>query len=281
MIRQHPPIQQVGSVTKDGEVYADCVNHCQRWREALVRGSRVSSSHEMTHFINAEARNKQGVGYATRFVQSFAASAESGDGGAPLERLPIREPFPSDGKTTFTNVNCLYLLDNQLVVVPEPAFRKRAVAAAIPKELRESRFRTYITGQESWDDTPLYVWDEWVAYINGAKCAEDLYSHQRYDEGNRDILMGVLEFTIYGTALMQVASKADPAGHHELLPSFVVILSDAISLFLKTATHFPWSTQMAYFEAFRSGQAGKSLRDYLKSIGYRFPPDRGRRHVIL
>lgn len=270
-----PPISSNGNESRDGAVYADCVNHCRRWRDALVRGSRVSSAHEMTHFINADARNKQGVGYTTTFTRSFAASHESVDG-ASLESLPQPVPIKSDGKTAFQKVNCLYFLDSKVFVLPEPGIRKSEVGGLIPRELRSYRYSTYVAGQTAWDDMPLYLWDEWIAYVNGAKCAADLLARGLYDEGQRDILMGVLEFVVYGTGVMMRSLEKDPSVHDQLLPYFSAILSDSIMLFHKQCQNFLWSSQEGYFEAIASGAAGKPLRDYYKKVGCKIPGPKSR-----
>jgi hypothetical protein len=94
------------------------------------KGSTVTTTvHECTHGINADLRN--------RF-------------------------FP--GKM----VNCFYLMDSNYVYFDEPPFRKRDVIPFIPSKYKSSSlYGLYVTSPH-WDDRPLYLWDEWVAYVNGA-----------------------------------------------------------------------------------------------------------------
>lgn len=64
--------------------------------------------------------------------------------------------------------NCFYLLNDEYAHFPEPNWRKREVIPYIPDEYRRGTlYSTYVSGS-NWDDRPLYLWDEWTAYVNGA-----------------------------------------------------------------------------------------------------------------
>ena len=65
-------------------------------------------------------------------------------------------------------VNAFYCLNGWVGIYREPNFRKSQVCAFVPANLRGLGWETYMAGASSWDDRPLYILDEWVAYINGA-----------------------------------------------------------------------------------------------------------------
>jgi hypothetical protein len=68
-----------------------------------------------------------------------------------------------------------YVLKDRAVLVPEPKTTLSAVAQAIPAGWRGQNYQLYlIRQQQHWDKEPLYVFEEWVAYTNGAACRKDL-----------------------------------------------------------------------------------------------------------
>lgn len=66
-------------------------------------------------------------------------------------------------------INAFYLFEGRYVLFNEPRIRKSDISPYIPADLRDHRLHDmYIAGQEAWEDTPLYVFDEGIAYSNGA-----------------------------------------------------------------------------------------------------------------
>jgi hypothetical protein len=106
--------------------------------------------------------------------------------------------------------NGFYVLENKAVVIAEPNMYKNKVAAFIPQSLRGYRFSLYITGQTAWDDTPLYIFDEWVAYVNGGAVGVDLVNRGLFKDQPSDGVSGALEFTVYALGLALAIEKHDP-----------------------------------------------------------------------
>jgi len=113
------------------------------------------------------------------------------------------------------SVNGFYVLGGQAALMKEPqGFKKSQVAGLVPPSLRQSRFGDYMSGQIGWDAQPLYVWDEWNAYINGATVAVERYQiglapHTTF--ATTDTVFAVLEFTIYALAVIHAAQQYEPA----------------------------------------------------------------------
>lgn len=107
--------------------------------------------------------------------------------------------------------NAFYVLQDRAAFVEEPDMRKSDIAAFVPPSLRGDRYATYITGQTEWDDTPLYVFDEWVAYTNGAEVAVGQVQAGLYHAGWTDAVMGPLELVVYAMATAHAVSMKDPA----------------------------------------------------------------------
>lgn len=124
---------------------------------------RITWAHETTHGLHSRIRN-----------QNFAP-------GMPL--------------------NAVYVLYGVAILVQEPAFRLADVARAIPTDLRGQIYTQYLVRQQrSWNDRPLYVWDEWGAYTNGSLCRLDLEI-----AGRAETVRYMLEMAVYGSYLAMLA----------------------------------------------------------------------------
>jgi hypothetical protein len=100
--------------------------------------------------------------------------------------------------------NAFYCLENKYILLDEPNTTVRAIAAKIPKELRQSdTYDLYLIKQAaSWNDRPLYIMDEFSSYLNGAACAMDLVTHNLWKDGRRpQTIMNALEFMVYNAVL--------------------------------------------------------------------------------
>lgn len=171
---------------------------------------------------------------------------------------------------TGKKANGFYLLESRAVVLVEPGILKNKVAAFVPSALRGFRFPTYITGQTAWDDTPTYVFDEWIAYINGSTVGVN-----RYEEGKWSgtpgttygVVDGALEFSIYAIALARAVHQLDPQ-YVQTYPQFdefvAFNLVRAMDVFRQgdKIPPFQIGSQKTLFAALMSA-AGAPLRDFV------------------
>jgi len=94
---------------------------------------------------------------------------------------------------TDRNINGFYSLEDRAAVIEEPRTTMRRVAARIPSDLQGPSFNLYLVEQRAfWDDTPLYLFDEWVAYTNGSECGRELNASGWYYE-----LLQAHNFNVY------------------------------------------------------------------------------------
>lgn len=102
--------------------------------------SKITWVHETTHGINSLIRNKYKVGH-----------------------------------------NAFYVLDGKGIVFKEPKTTLTKIAGNIPPELRGPSYELYLVQQrKDWNDCPLYLFDEWTAYINGSICGVEL-NHEGWE----------------------------------------------------------------------------------------------------
>lgn len=165
--------------------------------------------------------------------------------------------------------NAFYVLDDRVAFVEEPAMRKSDIKAHIPVGLRGDRYDLYLEGQIAWDDTPLYVFDEWNSYLNGAEVAVGQVQADLYDDGWTDAVMGPLEFTVYAIATAKAAQQRDPdyaATNLQFRRFTAWNIARAMRLFTagRAMTEFEWDKQDAYAERLRTGAEADELRAFAR-----------------
>lgn len=127
-------------------------------------------------------------------------------------------------------VNAFYCLHNRGCVLREPKFNRKLVNQFVPSESRGGVWGLYMVGQSEWDEHPLYILDEWVAYINGAAVLQELYGSARTTRDGTLIghdVKTAVEFAGYAAALLRAVDKYDPNySDREKLIEFVAFNTD-------------------------------------------------------
>ena len=228
------PKQKSLSGSDWGSMLTDIENHLPASYGTTYRDSdKITWGHETSHGIHAHVRN---------------AHYESG------KRL-----------------NALYVGGDKAALIDEPKIRKSQVAAFIPASLRASRYSTYVTGQVEWDDTPLYLWDEWNAYVNGGAVGTDLVESGLWKGDWRDGVNGQLEFTVYGTAVAMAVEKYDPtyfAANVQFFEFMAYEVRRAMTIYRKGAVMkpFAWAEQDAYYKKMRSSADAADWRAFCVKV---------------
>lgn len=241
---------EIAPINNDGntksKILNDCINHTNYWRQMSDR-NLSTFVHECSHAVHADIRNdkvkiiKTKVGY-----------------------LPIPDPDFNRPKMG-VGENGFYMLNNKAYKCKEPPIKKSQVAPYVHSQLRGFRFKTYITGQTAWDNQPLYVLDEWSAYLNGTECAIELASMNDMANKGTDISSGPVEFLMYSMGLVMAVRKLSPKWFDEE-PDFMKFCSYQATRAVKLATEankiFPWDTTSKYLDAWE-GPICKEYRDLL------------------
>lgn len=113
----------------------------------------------------------------------------------------------SDIRNKF-NARCgLYALRDRAIIIREPPNVKLVdIAARIPAQYRGSSFNLYFGQQlRDWNNWPLYVLDEWVAYTDGAAVRAELGIRER-----GDTVTSMVEFNTYVLFLATSFKVDDP-----------------------------------------------------------------------
>jgi hypothetical protein len=157
--------------TSESSVFGDILSHSEE--NPFGGTSRSTNAHETGHGIHAYLRNK----YSSALSKT---------------------------------VNGFYVLKDRGVIVEEPKIKKSQIAKFVPASLHSYRYDLYITGQKTWDDTPLYVYDEWNAYILGGKTNVDDVQNNRYKGEWIDGVSGCIDFSFYAIATAMSIKQNDP-----------------------------------------------------------------------
>lgn len=112
------------------------------------------------------------------------------------------------------NINAFYVLNDKYVLINELNTTLAEVAQNVPQSLRVANLYTTQTGvynlymiqqRQWWNDKPSYVFDEWVAYANGALVSIDLKESDRV----RSDIMHMTQFNVFSLSLAYTANSND------------------------------------------------------------------------
>ena len=176
--------------------------------------------------------------------------------------------------TTGEVVNGFYLLEGRAIVIREPHIRKSQVANYIPTSLRNldltKRFNTYVTGQTSFESNPLYIFDEWNAYIHGALESIDQFKTKNYQTSAALLGAGATEFMVYATALGLAASELDPdyfKRETKFSPLYKHLVEKTMRV-LQEGADYPRvvdPTMLVYFNKFKTDSSAEKLRNFIRT----------------
>lgn len=113
----------------------------------------------------------------------------------------IRLKYAGQGR-----INALYFLNDRAVILIEPNTTLSNVAKQVPVSLRGDIYNLYlIQSQSYWNNSPLYLFDEFAAYINGSLVGLDLAKNGNWHGGKRsDTVQYMLESSVYCLVLTSV-----------------------------------------------------------------------------
>jgi hypothetical protein len=122
-----------------------------------------------------------------------------------------------------------------------------------------------------WDDTPLYLWDEWNAYINGGAVGVDQVQGGLWHDDWQDGVAGQLEFSVYALALAQAVSENDPeyfADYRQFTEFLAWNLKRSFAVYAlgSVMPQFRWDTQDRYLDSLRRSNDASELRAFTQRI---------------
>lgn len=216
----------------EDSVYADVLSHSQE-RPFGDQHGRATNVHETGHGIHSYLRNKY-----------------------RRER----------GK----RVNGFYCFKGRGAIVEEPNMRISHIRKFIPENLRSYRYKLYLVDQaRSWGDTPLYIYDEWVAYVLGGTSNVDDVQNGRHRGGWTDGVSGCLGFSIYAVATCMAVKENDPDywENNEQFRKFTIWMLRQAHETYKIGSkmeQFKWEKQDRLLNEFLTSSSAEPMRKFIQ-----------------
>lgn len=177
-----------------GVVLGDIESHMPNNHIYVSINDKVTWAHETTHGINSVLRNKH-----SKINTIFKTATEY-------------RPVYGGG-----SVNAFYVLKNRYIVIKEPNVKISDIAENIPESLRGRSYDLYLINQQNdWNDYPLYIFDEWSAYTNGAACHLDLKINDRSDS-----ILSMFNFNVYSICVAMTTKEQDKDYDDKELKAFL------------------------------------------------------------
>lgn len=252
-----------------------------------------SSLQDSTSKVSASASPLPGTGVV--FIQLNAFNSRTNAKWAPVLKDIMNHEAPGDNdvyddpmtlghetshgihsyirnhlSTSTARHNGFYVLQNRAVLVKEPAIRKSVIGPYVPTSLRGDRYATYVTGQPSWDDTPLYIWDEWNAYVNGSEVGVNQVESNLWNRAWQDGVAGTLEFVVYALASGMAVKDKDPSyfqNETQFREFLAWNIARSMTAFKKGSVMdaFKWARQDQYLQNLRTSADAAKMRDFARA----------------
>jgi len=169
------------------------------------------------------------------------------------------------------NINGFYFENGRGVLVEQPNLTIRDVAPYVPNNLRGYRYQLYFVDQlRYWNDSPLYIMEEWNCYtLGGASAVEDYI--QKLPLERTDAVAGTFEFMIYSTALYMCIKDKDPEyfkNNEQFREFFNYLLDFSISLFRqgRIIPEYNSIKSNQLYTEYKNSTEGKKFREFLDSF---------------
>ena len=186
---QEVPVRQVDSSI--GPVLADIDSHMPAGH-IYKDNDKITWGHETSHGVASRLRMN-----GSKF---FGANNQIHWNGFFVPLKCGHQVFKSNAGT-----NSFYLLNNRAITLDEPNTTIQAVAKLVPRSLRGGVYSLYMVQQaQSWGDTPLYIFDEWIAYSNGSAVRSDMKIQKR-----GETVQFMLEFNVYALCMAKSIKDDD------------------------------------------------------------------------
>lgn len=169
------------------------------------------------------------------------------------------------------NINGFYFENGRAVLIEQPNLTIKDVSPYVPNNLRGYRYQLYFVDQlKYWNDSPLYIMEEWNCYSLGGACAVEDYI-QKIPLERTDAVAGAFEFVIYSTALYMCIKDKDPEyfkNNEQFREFFEHLLDFSLSLFRQgriIKEYFSPKSNKLYAE-YKNSTEGKKFREFLDSF---------------
>jgi hypothetical protein len=228
-LQMEPVTKRFGS----GDFYSEVMNYnSQPYTQSSFRST---NAHETAHGIHAKLRNDK------------------------MRETAFKE-----------NISGFFLGGGRYIYFFEPNIKLSSVSGYLPESLKGRRHNLYLRDQTRHFNTrPLYILDEYVCYLLGAKvCVDDLENNRFNNNHGHDGVAGCFEFSIYSIALVKAIEDQDPE-YFEREPRFLdfikYLIAESHNTFNKGIRYKQMysATQNHLFYKLKTADDAQDFRDFL------------------
>jgi len=176
----------------------------------------------------------------------------------------LRKKYRQDKK-----VNGFYCLEGRGAIIEEPQVSLYQIRRYVPRNLRSYRYDLYLVQQASqWNDIPLYVYDEWTAYVLDGKTSVDDVQKGRHSGRWSDGVSGCLEFSIYAVAACMAIEQYDNdywESNKQFRDFTIWMLRQAHETYMmgRQMEQFKWEKQDKLYNEFLTSPSARVMRDFI------------------
>lgn len=163
----------------------------------------------------------------------------------------------------------LYVGYDKAVKIKQPKFKITDVANMVPSSLQKGRFKLYLIDQQKgWDNEPVYLWDEWVAYCNGLEAGIEMVNKKLLSppkDTRCDYGFSVIEFSVYATYVAMAQKKHDSDYDNKQMLEFLAWnLERSMTLYKESQKiyYFTWDKD-EYLNHIRTSDDAAPFREFI------------------
>jgi hypothetical protein len=168
------------------------------------------------------------------------------------------------GPKLHKKINCFYVLNNSVAVIEEPPTTLTKVAQRVPQSLRGRVFNLYLVQQAKyWNNEPLYILDEYSAYLAGTDGALQLNIKDRFQGSFEQSL----EFFGYSLCLAETVNNL-PNYDNTFLLAFIKWQGERCSRIYQEGKRRGWINLKHYqpYSALQTSGDATTLKTYLLNV---------------
>lgn len=204
-----------------GKTLNDIESHIQSGHQYSFPNMPMTWAHETTHGINANIRN--------RFFKV----------------KPVQSGF--------------YCLESRAVLIEEPKTTISRFSSKIPRSLRGPSYDLYLKKQaQHWNNSPLYILDEWIAYTNGTSTGQEVQEDGWFYE-----LLQAHNFNVYSIYLAQQVEEDCPNYDSTQLKAFIKWNTERVFEYTSRSVQNPTNKLdrvNTYLEALKNSSEAEPIR---------------------
>lgn len=159
-----------------------------------------------------------------------------------------------------------YVGNNRVILMDEPKMKLSQIADFVPDKLRAERFNLYLKQQQiHWENSPSYVMDEAVAYLNGSRVSVEEASQS--NSGRTNSVFSCVEFSVYSLSFAMAVKKYDPQYFetNTQFKQFIIwYVKNALQLYKKGQAYPQFRWNDSYYEELKNGELGRVYREFLE-----------------